>query len=51
MIQHKVQTKPKYTDHMSTEGQKEEKEESVISSTNAVVYPWAVMVECLKKRT
>lgn len=48
MLQYIVQTKSKYTEHMYTEWQKEEEEISIIPPTNAVVYPWAVMIECLK---
>lgn len=44
-----MQAKPEYAEHMKTERQQEAEEESVVPSTNAVVYPWTVMIERLKR--
>lgn len=48
MLQYEIQTKSKYTEHMTAKGEEEKEKKSVISSANAIVDPRAVMIECLK---
>lgn len=33
---------------MKTKWQEKEKKEPVIPPTNTIIYPWAVMIECLE---
>ena len=42
--------KHKYVDHVQSKSQQKREEVFVISSTNAVINPWAVMIEFLQRK-